>query len=85
MKISRAVNCEVHISEYLDTIGLACPLPLLKMKLVLNKMQAGECIQVLTSDRSSQEDFRSFCELSGNVLLKAEAQQDTYVFIIQKR
>lgn len=75
----------VFIHEYLDTLGLACPLPLLKMKLTLSKMGVGERIQVSTSDRASLQDFRVFCELSGNLLLSTEARQCEYIFVIEKR
>jgi len=86
MKISQEASAEeALITEYLDTLGLACPLPLLKMKLVLNNMQSGECIQVVSSDSGSLKDFHSFCQLSGNRLLKSETQQNSYLFVIEKR
>lgn len=84
-------NWLIHVMDnhFLDATGLQCPLPLLKMKLALNKMVAGERLRVTTTDKASVRDFRSYCELSGNNLLMAEEgltdnQQVAYFFTIEK-
>lgn len=54
---------------YLDAKGLACPMPLLKLKQQLNRMQAGERIRVETTDSGSIQDFTAFCKQAGHTLL----------------
>ncbi|MBL4865737.1 MAG: sulfurtransferase TusA family protein [Pseudomonadales bacterium] len=55
--------------HYLDAKGLSCPLPLLKMKQVLNTMAVGEVIYVITTDGGSERDFCSFSEQSSHRIL----------------
>lgn len=68
----------------LDARGLVCPLPLLKAKQSLNKMQSGECLRVLATDQGSVRDFRAFADLSGHELIEQSQQQDVYVHVLQK-
>tara|TARA_B100000809_G_scaffold159405_1_gene156764 strand:- start:1277 stop:1564 length:288 start_codon:yes stop_codon:yes gene_type:complete len=80
--ISRPVDIEV------DAAGLSCPMPLLKARQGLNKLQSGQTLRLLATDTGSVRDVKSFAELSGNQILSfAEAQRETaalYVYILQK-
>ena len=68
----------------LDARGLDCPLPLLKAKQALNKMAAGQVLQVLATDPGSQRDFAVFAKQSGNALLLSEQHDDEYCYRIEK-
>ncbi|MBT8113798.1 MAG: sulfurtransferase TusA family protein [Arenicella sp.] len=46
-----------EIKQTVDTSGTRCPIPLLRAKQALRKLQAGECILVLTTDPSAKADF----------------------------
>ena len=50
----------------LDARGLACPLPLLKAKLELNRLPLGAVLRVLATDAGSQRDFHAFARLAGH-------------------
>jgi tRNA 2-thiouridine synthesizing protein A len=69
---------------FLDAQGLDCPLPLLKAKQQLNKMDAGETLEVLATDSGSQRDFAVFARQSGNTLLLSEERGDVFRYILQK-
>lgn len=68
----------------LDARGLLCPMPLLKAKQALNKMQSREQLRVLATDPGSQRDFRVFAEQSGNLLLESEAHGGEFIYVLQK-
>ena len=57
----------------LDASGLNCPLPLLKAKMELNKLQSGAVLKVIATDAGSQRDFRTFAKLAGHALLRFNA------------
>ena len=78
-----AVPLPVHSVE-LDARGLACPLPLLKAKLELNRMATGEILKVQATDAGSQRDFRAFARLAGHALLHEEADNGTYRYWLRK-
>lgn len=69
----------------LDTRGLDCPLPLLKAKQALNRMQSGERLRVVATDPGSQRDFRVFAEQSGHGLLESSAENGVYSYLLEKR
>ena len=68
----------------LDASGLSCPLPLLKAKQQLNKMQSGQLLQVTTTDVGSVRDFRVFSEQSGNILIEFKEVDHQYYFLLKK-
>ncbi|QQD16886.1 sulfurtransferase TusA family protein [Spongiibacter nanhainus] len=73
------------IAQRLDASGLDCPLPLLKAKQALNRMQSGERLEVVATDPGSQRDFDAFCRQSGNILHLSEHDAQQYRYIIEKR
>ena len=68
----------------LDAVGLACPMPLLKAKLELNRLARGQVLMVTATDPGSQRDFRSFAKLAGHTLLREEADEGVYRYWLRK-
>ncbi len=69
----------------LDLSGLTCPLPLLKTKQALNKMESGQVIKVVATDPGSKRDFQVFTEQSGNQLLKFLELGKEYHYWLEKK
>jgi tRNA 2-thiouridine synthesizing protein A len=69
----------------LDATGLNCPLPLLKMKQELNRMNSGQVLFVTTTDVGSVRDFKAFLSQAGHALLHLSEEQQRYLFWIKKR
>ena len=44
----------------LDASGLNCPLPILKTKKAINKMEIGQVLEVLSTDAGSVKDLQAF-------------------------
>jgi tRNA 2-thiouridine synthesizing protein A len=68
----------------LDASGLACPMPVVKTKMAINKLESGQTLKVISTDRGSLSDIPAWAESTGNPLLEHSEQDGTYVFIIQK-
>ncbi|WP_339453386.1 sulfurtransferase TusA family protein [Pseudomonas sp. EA_5y_Pfl2_R50] len=68
----------------LDASGLNCPLPLLKAKMELNKLQSGAVLKVIATDAGSQRDFRTFAKLAGHTLLREEDEAGIYRYWLKK-
>lgn len=56
----------------LDTVGLLCPLPVLKARKRLKSMQPGQVLRLLASDPAAVVDVPHFCAESGNDFLGVE-------------
>lgn len=74
-----------QISEVLDARGLQCPLPLLKAKQALNRLQSGQILKVMATDAGSVKDFAAFTELSGHLLLESSEADGEYSYLIRRK
>lgn len=53
----------------LDVRGLSCPMPIVKARLELKKMEAGQVLKVVATDRGSLRDFQGWAKASKEVEL----------------
>lgn len=70
--------------QSLDLTGLSCPLPLLKAKHALHKMNSGETLKVVATDPGSLRDFKAFSDNSDHQLLSAEVIDGKYYYFLQR-
>ncbi len=68
----------------LDASGLNCPLPILKTKKELAKMEVGQILDVISTDAGSVKDIEAFCNQTGNKLISNTADDGKYIFTIEK-
>lgn len=71
-------------TETLDAKGLNCPMPVLKAKKAIKKLNGGDSLEILSTDPGSVQDFVSFCRSSGDELLESEEADGVYRFVIKK-
>ncbi|MFK7733541.1 MAG: sulfurtransferase TusA family protein [Pseudomonadales bacterium] len=67
-----------------DAQGLDCPMPLLKAKQAINRMDIGQCVRVLATDPGSERDFATFAQQSGHTLLHSDNSHGRFEFILMK-
>lgn len=75
---------KMKADQTLDAKGLNCPLPILKTKVLLNKMQAGEILYVEATDPHSVVDFEAYCARTKHKLLNVEENTNLFKFFIQR-
>jgi tRNA 2-thiouridine synthesizing protein A len=75
---------EIEYSELLDASGLSCPLPLLKAKQTLNRMEAGQVLKVIATDAGSIRDFKAYTDQSDHVLLESFTESEPFVYFIRR-
>jgi len=76
---------EQQVDHFLDLQGLMCPMPLLKAKQALNRMEAAQTLGVLATDPGSERDFKVFAQQSGHELLGSCVEGDVYAYTIRKK
>ena len=67
----------------LDASGLRCPMPLLKTKLELNGMAAGEVLEVVATDTGSARDIPAFLSLTRHELVSSSEEEGQFTFVIK--
>ncbi len=73
------------IKARLDARGLACPLPVLKAREILNTLQPGERLEVLADDPIAPLDFAAFSFRSGHPLREKSADSGTFRFVLEHK
>lgn len=70
----------------LDLKGLKCPLPILKAKKELSSLDKGDVLVLYTTDPTSLEDFKYFCNHTGHHLIKTNKLEDNvYEILIEHK
>lgn len=69
----------------IDTRGLACPLPVLKVRKIMRSLPTGSEVEVLATDPGSEEDLRAFCAATGNKFLQFRKSGNVLQFLIRKQ
>jgi len=68
----------------LDAKGLRCPLPVLRARKALKSLEIGAILRIESTDPSSVQDFKSFCDTAGHELLNSGEGDGIYTFEIRK-
>jgi tRNA 2-thiouridine synthesizing protein A len=70
--------------KLLDTKGLNCPLPILKVKKAIGEVPPGGTLEVLATDPGARADFEAFCRQTKNELLESSETDGVFRFLIKR-
>ena len=62
--------------EILDTLGLKCPQPVLKLAVRAPDMESGSILEVLGDCPTFEKDVRTWCDRLGKVFLSVKDEGD---------
>ena len=69
----------------LDARGLYCPEPVMMLHNAVRDMGAGELLEVLATDPSTQRDIPRFCEFLGHELVETASGEGEFRYLIRKQ
>ncbi len=72
------------VAVTVDTKGMLCPLPVVKLSLALEELQPGQMVELIATDPGSKADVPAWAEMTGHTLLRTEDHGGTYIFLVQK-
>jgi TusA-related sulfurtransferase len=73
---------EIKPDAVLDTVGLACPMPIFKASNKIKELQSGQVLEVQSDDDGIEKDMPAWCKMTGNEflgLVKANGEYRVYV------
>lgn len=70
--------------QQLDARGLLCPEPVMMLHNRVRDLAAGELLEVLATDPSTERDIPRFCQFLGHELVSMEQQGEEYHYLIRK-
>jgi tRNA 2-thiouridine synthesizing protein A len=69
----------------IDTRGLSCPLPVLKVRKIMRTVPRGAAAEILATDPLAEQDMRAYCEVSACRFVAAETLEGGVLrMLIQK-
>ncbi len=74
----------VKPDHILDASGLFCPEPVMLLHNKIRDIAAGEILQVLATDPSTERDIPKFCHFLGHELLAQESFEGNYRYLVRK-
>ncbi|MBJ7539504.1 sulfurtransferase TusA family protein [Marinomonas sp. C1424] len=78
------VNESKQYDVILDAREDRCPMPLLKAKMALSKMEVGGLLSISTCDSGSLKDIPQYVSLMGFTLLSLTTDNGVFTFEIKK-
>lgn len=68
----------------LDARGLNCPLPILRTRRELTRMDSGQVLRVRATDPHAVVDFLAFTEKTANRMVEHWEEGGVFVFLVEK-
>lgn len=68
----------------LDCKGLACPLPVIKTKKMIDGMSVGQVLEMTATDPGSVNDMTAWSHRTGQELLEHKQDNGSFIFYIKK-
>ena len=75
-------NSKKNAPPVLDTRGLKCPLPVIKVEAQLRRMSHGDTLKVFADDPLAVVDIPHFCTQAGHSVMVDESDDSTCVFLV---
>lgn len=75
--------------KLLDASGLNCPMPVVNARKEIGKLELGQVLKVVATDRGSVADFRGWAKIAKNVELVGQETEskggvDVYVHYVKR-
>lgn len=77
-------SIETSFDQKLDCQGMLCPLPILKTKKVIDTMEVGKVLKMLSTDAGSVGDVNAWTKQTGHELVYSERNEGLYTYYLRK-
>ncbi|WML60505.1 sulfurtransferase TusA family protein [Neobacillus sp. PS2-9] len=74
----------MEVTKVVDAKGLACPMPIVKTKKAINELEAGQILEIHTTDKGAKNDLSAWAKSLGHELLNHEEEGSVLKFWIKK-
>jgi len=84
MPDSAEAAASLHPDETLDTVGLYCPVPIIKTAERMKRMTSKTILEILSDDRVILIDMPAWCRSTGNEYLGHRQDGSEYHLFVRK-
>ena len=72
------------MKTHLDVKRLLCPMPVIRLGEVIDKVAVGDTIEMLATDPGVLHDIPAWCKVHAHKVIKIEEKADEIVLIVEK-
>ncbi|MDQ0230712.1 CoA-disulfide reductase [Metabacillus malikii] len=76
---------QVNVDSVVDVIGLACPMPIVKLKQGIDLLQSNQVLELHVTDKGALNDLPAWTKNAGHELIKTEQEGSLIKFWIKKK
>ncbi|WHX98773.1 CoA-disulfide reductase [Neobacillus sp. DY30] len=84
-EVVKEVANGIKADSVVDVSGLACPMPIIKLKKGMDSLESGQVIELLVTDRGALNDLLAWSKNAGHTLLNMEQEEKLIKFWIKKK
>jgi len=74
----------VKADRTLDTLGLYCPIPILRTREEIDKMMMGQILEIIADDPAAEEDLKRFAKRVGHEVVSIQHEDDLLRVFLKK-
>lgn len=71
--------------KVLDAKGLACPMPVVRAKKVIDELESGQLLEIHATDKGSKSDLTAWSKSGGHELVEQTEEDGVFKFWIRKK
>jgi len=76
---------KINVASMIDVVGLFCPMPIVHLKLELERLNSNQVAEVLADDPGFENDIITWCKETNNeLLLLTKNEEDIFVAYVKK-
>ncbi|MER5172140.1 sulfurtransferase TusA family protein [Thioclava sp. GXIMD2076] len=72
-------------TTWIDAKGLLCPLPVLRLRKVLEGLPSGAVALLEATDGASWVDVPHFCAQTGHEMIRAEERGEVLTYLVRRK
>ena len=72
-----------EIDQDLDLKGLNCPLPILRIKQTISRMESGEILKIVGTEPGTERELKIFCKQGGHNLLDYQEIDKEFIYMVR--
>ncbi len=81
----RKESASAPVDEVLDTVGLYCPIPIIRTAERMKRLDGGAVLEVISDDRVILIDMPAWCRSTGNSFLGSRQDGDEFRLLVRKK
>ncbi len=78
-------SASARADEVLDTVGLYCPIPIIRTAERMKRLDGGAVLEVISDDRVILIDMPAWCRSTGNSFLGSRRDGDEFRLLVRKK